>query len=289
MQQNIAIIFAAGTGTRFGSEIPKQFVNIYGKPIIIHTLEVFQNHPEIDKIYVGCLANWIPYLNQLIKVYNIDKVPENGVVPGGESGQSTIYNALCRAYEDNHDDDIVLIHDGVRPIVTNQEISNNIVSVKTHGSGITCIPFTETPVYSEEGQFIDRTLERKQVFRGVAPQSFRLKHILDAHNKIRMSDPNYSKVYHGGTIVDSASLIGAAFNETCAIVEGNPNNMKVTNTRDFFALLGILQSNDVANYFMSSTDHSFSLNSAMLYQKQECGECKNSKRKKASKDKYDNK
>ncbi len=267
-QKNIAIIFAGGTGQRFGSEIPKQFVNIYGKQIIVHTLEAFQNHPEIDEIYIGCISDWIPYLRKLIKSYSITKVPEDGIVSGGDSGQDTIYKILCKAHENSSDDDIVLIHDGVRPIVTNKEISDNIASVKKYGSGVTCIPFAETPVFSEDGEFIDKTLARQQMFRGVAPQSFRLKHILDAHLKIREKDPEYSGTYNNGTIVDSASLVKAAFDERCAIVEGNPNNMKVTNMGDFFALLGILQSNDVANYFIGQKANSFPLNSAMLYSQQ---------------------
>lgn len=267
-QKNIAIIFAGGTGQRFGSEIPKQFVNIYGKQIIVHTLEAFQNHPEIDEIYIGCISDWIPYLEKLIDYYGISKVPKDGIVSGGESGQDTIYKILCKAREYSKDEDIVLIHDGVRPIVTSEEISANIESVKKYGSGITCIPFSETPVFSESGQFIDKTLDRKQMFRGVAPQSFRLRHILDAHLKIRENDPRYSGIYNGGTIVDSASLVKAAFDENCAIVEGNPNNMKVTNMGDFFALLGILQSNDVANYFIGQKANSFPLNSAMLYSQQ---------------------
>ncbi len=263
MEKNIAIIFAGGTGQRFGSEIPKQFVRVYGKQIIIHTLEVFEQHPEIDEIYVGCIADWIPYLKELVEYYGITKIPEGGIIPGGTSGQDTIYQILKKAREKNTDNDIVLIHDGVRPIVTAREISENIQSVKTNGSAVTCIPFSETPVFSRDGKKISATLSRKQLFRGVAPQSFRLGYILSAHDKIRATDIDYAKTYKGGNIVDSASLIRAAFEEPCAIVEGNPNNMKVTTTGDFFALLGIMQKNDVENYLYSLNNPDFELNSAM--------------------------
>lgn len=269
--KNIAIIFAGGAGQRFGSEIPKQFVRVYGKQIIIHTLDVFESHPEIDEIYIGCIEEWIPYLENLVRYYSISKV--KAIIPGGKTGQDTIYKILKRAREDNNDDDIVLIHDGVRPIVTNEEISENIAKVKEHGSAVTCIPFTETPIYSEDGEYIDKTLDRKQIYRGVAPQSFRLGHILAAHEKIRPTDPNYKGVYNGGTIVDSASLVKAAFNERCAIVKGNPNNMKVTNTKDFHSLLGILQANDMENYYYGLADKSFTPNSAML-QAQKLAEAK---------------
>jgi len=261
--KKIAIIFAGGVGQRFGSEIPKQFVNIYGNNIIIHTLNVFQNHDEIDEIYVGCIEEWIPYLEGIIRINGITKIPNNGIVPGGSTGQDTIYKVLLKARENNTDEDIVLIHDGVRPIVTKEEISENIRSVEKYGSAITCIPFTETPVYSENGEVIDKTLDRKTMYRGVAPQSFKLGHIIEAHELIRKNDPNYEKKYNGGSIVDSASLITAAFNEKCHIVKGNPNNMKVTTTGDYFALLGILQSNDIENYFYGKTNNDILLNPAM--------------------------
>lgn len=264
MAKNIAIIFAGGTGQRFGSEIPKQFVKVYDKEIIVHTLKVFQNHPEIDEIYIGCLEEWIPYLCNLLQIHHIDKVPQHGIVSGGNTGQDTIYKILKQAEISNDPDSIVLIHDGVRPIVTPREISENIQTVKEKGNAVTCIPFAETPVFSKDGEYINATLDRKQMFRGVAPQSFRLGHIVEAHEKIRAIDPNYAGTYKGGTIVDSASLVKAAFDESCAIVKGNPNNMKVTNTQDFFALLGILQSSDVANYFMGQNTE-FALNSAMQY------------------------
>ncbi len=261
--KKIAIIFAGGVGQRFGSEIPKQFVNIYGSNIIIHTLNVFQKHEEIDEIYIGCVKEWIPYLTEITTSNGITKIPEDGIIPGGNSGQDTIYRILKKAREYNEDEDIVLIHDGVRPIVTKEEISNNIKSVEEYGSAITCIPFTETPIYSEKGEIIDKTFDRKTIYRGVAPQSFRLGHIIEAHEKIRINDSNYEGIYNGSSIVDSASLMTAAFNEKCHIVKGNPNNMKVTTTGDYFALLGILQSNDIENYFYGKTNNEILLNPAM--------------------------
>ena len=265
MEKNIAIIFAGGTGQRFGSEIPKQFIKIYGKEIIIQTLEKFQNNPEIDEIYIGCIKEWIPFLEKLLKKHNISKVPENGVVSGGNTGQDTIYKILCRARENNSDDSIVLINDGVRPNITPREIHENIESVKENGSAITCIPFQETPVLSADGKHLDATLDRNQLYRGVAPQSFRLGHILDAHELIRENDPNYEKDYDGAKIVDSASLVTVAFGEKCSIVAGNPNNIKVTNMDDFFSLLGLMQKDDIANYFMSQNSESMTMNESLMY------------------------
>lgn len=272
--KNIAIIFAGGTGQRFGSEIPKQFVMVYGKEIIVHTLERFQKHPEIDEIYVGSIGEWIPFLTDLIQQYNITKV--KSVVPGGETGQDTIFNVLSEARKYNSGDSIVLIHDGVRPIVTDREISENIEKAKQEtiivndnifrcAGAVTCIPFAETPVFSYDGESINTTMNRANIFRGVAPQSFRLDHILEAHYKIRAIDPGYAGKYKGGSIVDSASLVKAAFpDETCAIVKGNPHNIKVTNTGDFHALLGYLQESDIANYYYGLTNPSYELTPAMV-------------------------
>ena len=265
MEKNIAIIFAGGTGQRFGAEIPKQFIKIYGKEIIIQTLEKFQNNPEIDEIYIGCIEEWIPFLEHLLDKYNISKVPENGIVSGGNTGQDTIYKILCRARENNSEDSIVLINDGVRPNITDREIHENIESVKENGSAITCIPFQETPVLSADGVHVDATLDRNQLYRGVAPQSFRLGHILDAHELIRENDPNYEKDYDGAIIVDSASLITVAFGERCAIVEGNPNNIKVTNMDDFFSQLGLMQKEDIWNYFMTQNNSPMDMNESLMY------------------------
>ena len=263
-QKNIAIIFAGGVGQRFGAQLPKQFVVAHGKPIIIHTLEVFENNPEIDEIYVGIVEEWLPFFKALVERYGISKIPENGILPGGESGQDTIYRILKRAAENNDRESIVLIHDGVRPIVTAREISQNIENVKKYGSAVTCIPFTETPVYSPDGEFVNATLERKHMFRGVAPQSFRLGHIINAHEKIRENDPNYEGEYDGFKIVDSASLVKAAYDEKCSIVEGNPNNMKVTGPDDFSKFCAVKAWSDYENFFNAQNDQSFVPNASMV-------------------------
>ena len=113
MAKNIAIIFAGGSGARMGSGIPKQFIEVNGKPIIIHTLDIFEEHPDVDEIYVACKEDCIPKLKKLIKRHMITKVMN--IVPGGATGQDSIYNALIAAKEDNDNDAVVLIHDGARP------------------------------------------------------------------------------------------------------------------------------------------------------------------------------
>ena len=112
---NIAIIFAGGSGVRMGAGVPKQFLEINGKPVIIHTLQLFQYHDEIDKIYISMLKDFIPYMESLIDEYRLTKVQK--VVPGGDTAQDSIYNALKIAESENDENAIVLLHDGVRPFV----------------------------------------------------------------------------------------------------------------------------------------------------------------------------
>ena len=246
-EKNIAIIFAGGVGQRFGSEIPKQFHGVCGTDIIIHTLEKFQNHPQIDEIYIGCIEGSLNYLANQVVNRRITKVVEGGIIAGGTSGQDTIYKILKRARENNTDDSIVLIHDGVRPILYDEEITNNINSVKEYGSTVTCKKFVATPVFSSNGEVISQILDRNCMYEGVAPQSFRLGHILEAHEIIRKKDPQYEGIYNGMPIVDSAGLVMAAFNESCHIVIGNPYNMKVTSYYDKYILRAIIEAQDEIN------------------------------------------
>ena len=181
---NIAVIFAGGVGSRMNSkEKPKQFLEMYNKPIIIHTIEYFENHPMIDAIAVVCVEDWIPYFEKLLFKFRIEKVKK--VVPGGETGQLSIYNGLCAAKEIAGDEkSVVLIHDGVRPLINEQIITDNIESVKKNGSAITTAVVKETILVVNEGtSTIDYVPSRKNSRVARAPQSFWLDEILEAHNK----------------------------------------------------------------------------------------------------------
>ena len=152
---NIAVIFAGGSGTRMtNADKPKQFLMVHGKPIIVHTVEVFQKHPEIDGIVVACLKDWIPYVEEMKKRYSLDKL--GAIVPGGETGQMSIYNGLKAVKElygytaVSGERNIVLIHDGVRPLIDAKVISDNISAVKKYGSAITCTPANETVILVSE-------------------------------------------------------------------------------------------------------------------------------------------
>ena len=231
---NIAIIFAGGQGTRLNNQtnaLPKQFLEIDGKPILIHTLLKFQNHPEIDKIYISIIKEYEEFTQKLIQEFNITKV--KGITIGGSSAQESIYNALELAHKENDDNSIVLIHDGVRPIITDKVISDNIQSVKNFGTAITATPSYETIIITKDSIMPDYVPIRKETYKAQAPQSFRLKAILDAHQKIQSTQNKYNN------IVDSCTLFEKLGHKT-HLVEGNFGNIKVTTPEDVYILKGIL-------------------------------------------------
>ncbi|MBQ8635125.1 2-C-methyl-D-erythritol 4-phosphate cytidylyltransferase [bacterium] len=229
---NIAIIFAAGIGQRLNSEnnLPKQFLQINEKPILIHTLEHFQNHKKIDKIYIATLEEYINTTEELIKKYNINKAKK--IVKGGSCAMESIYNALSAAKSENPDDSIVLIHDGVRPILNSEVIDNNIESVIKNGNAITIVPCVETIVVSQDKNIANSVPIRKETFKAQAPQSFRLGEIIEAHN-IEKADSNYLDV------VDNCTLYMKQ-NRKVYLVEGNFGNIKITTPEDVYILKGIL-------------------------------------------------
>jgi 2-C-methyl-D-erythritol 4-phosphate cytidylyltransferase len=229
---NIAVIFAGGTGQRMGAGIPKQFLEINGKPIIVHTLDLFESHPEIDKIYISMLADYIPHMNKLIEKFALKKVA--GIVPGGDSGQDSIYNGLKAAAAENPEDSIVLIHDGVRPYVSYDTISRNIKGAKENGNAITCTACYETILMSTTGKTVEKVPYRKDTFAAQAPQSFRLGEIIAAHDEVRAKESRYDN------LVDSCTLIKSIGKEAY-MVEGNRGNIKVTTPEDVYMYRALIQ------------------------------------------------
>ena len=233
---NIAVIFAGGVGSRMHSkERPKQFLEMYNKPIIIHTLEFFQNHPMIDAIVVVCIENWIPFLEKLIYKYRIEKV--RVVVPGGETGQLSIYNGLKAAKEmAKNEKAIVLIHDGVRPLITEKLITDNIESVKKYGSAITTAKVKETIlVVSDEDSSIDYVPSRKNSRVAKAPQSFWLDDILSAHEKALKKGET--------TWIDSCTMM-QEYGFKMHLIDGPSQNIKITTPEDFYTMRAILEAKE---------------------------------------------
>lgn len=227
---NIAVIFAGGSGKRMNTvSKPKQFLELRGKPIIIYTLELFDAHPEIDGIVVACLESWIPYLHKQLRKFEINKVVD--VVPGGDTGQDSIFNGLDCAYRHFPDDSIVLIHDGVRPLITAQTISDNIAKVKEYGNCITCIPATETfVVKQEDGGLTIPTRANSLIAR--APQSFFLNDIYSAHSKAREENKH--------DFIDSCTMMSHYGYQMHTII-GPMENIKITTPTDFFIFRAMVE------------------------------------------------
>lgn len=229
---NIAIIFAGGSGVRMGAGVPKQFLEIEGKPILIHTMRLFEMHHKIDKIYLATLEDYIPYVWALAEEFHISKLAK--IVNGGSTAMDSIYNALKCAQEENPEDSIVLIHDGVRPFVGYDVISNNIKAVKEHGNAITSTPCFETVLISEDdGKTVSSLPSRSQCYTAQAPQSFYLKDILEAHEVTRKVNPNYDN------IIDQCTLMRSV-GKTVYLVEGNRGNIKVTTPIDVYNFRALL-------------------------------------------------
>ena len=235
-----ALIFAGGTGKRMNTKtLPKQFLELHGKPIIIHTIEHFESHPEIKDIVVVCVDDWLDYCKDLLAKFNIKKVSQ--VVPGGETGQMSIFNgleALREKYQGN--DDYVLIHDGVRPLIDEEIISKNIESVKKYGTAITVKPVIETVVQVDEEDIINNVIERSTCQTAVAPQSFLLSEIYSLHMRAQAE-----KLFD---MTDSATL-ARYFGLPLHTVMGGSENIKITTPSDFYIFRAIYEARENAQIF----------------------------------------
>ena len=236
---NVAVIFAGGTGQRMNTRTkPKQFLELHGKPIIVYTLEVFNGHCEIDGIVVVMLEEYIGYMNSLVKKYALYKVVR--VVPGGRSGQESIYNGLCAARELYGDNDIVLIHDGVRPLIDEETITANIRSVTERGTAVTVTAAIETITMKDETGAVGTIIDRSQCELARAPQSFRLGEILGVHNRARKEG--------GLSFIDSASMM-KYYGYKLYTVEGKPENIKITTPSDFYIFRAMVDARESSQIF----------------------------------------
>jgi len=226
-----ALVFAGGTGRRMNSRSkPKQFLSVHGKPIIIYTIEHFEDHPEIDNIVIVCLESWIEELKSFIELYRIKKV--TNIVPGGKTGQDSIYNGLMAMKKSGKPDDIVLIHDGVRPLINQELISENIAAVKKYGNAITAEPARESVIDSADGFSVDSVPERSHMFVAKAPQSFYYGAITELYERARVD---------GLQTIDSAHLL-SIYGVEMRLVQSTPNNLKITEPADYYIFRALYES-----------------------------------------------
>lgn len=226
---NIALLTAAGIGSRMHQDIPKQFINVYDKPIIVYTLEAFQKHPDIDNIIVACLPGWTDILWAYVKQFNITKL--NWIVEGGSTGQESIYKALCVLRDKCDVDDTILIHDGNRPMISHEVISNSIAVSKTYGDAVAAIPCTEAVFESEDGTSSSVSIPREKLWRTQTPHVYSLRKLLWAHGQA-----NKMQIVNQTATCTLMNALG----EKIHFSYGSEKNIKITTTEDielFKALL----------------------------------------------------
>lgn len=229
-KRNIAIIIAGGSGNRMGQDIPKQFLNVGEKPIIIYTLEVFQKHPNIDGIIVVCKEGWENVLSSYAKQFNITKL--TAIVNGGDCGQASIKNGLDKAKELYSQEDIVLIHDAIRPMVSEEIISDNIAKCTLYGNATVVVPCTTVVLQKDDEAFSENVINRDDVMLTQTPQAFVLKDILSAHEEAKEK---------GITNSVASCTLYAELGRKVYFSAGSETNIKLTRPADIDIFKALLQ------------------------------------------------
>lgn len=231
---NIALLIAGGAGNRMHQDIPKQFLTVNERPVIVYTLEAFERHPEIDVIGVVCIEGWEQILWAYAKQFNITKLKY--VVPGGKNGQDSIRNGVYRLEEDFSPEDIVLIHDAIRPMVSAEIISDCIRKTKKYGNAIAVIPCAEAMIQTEDGVISTGSYPRDNLKRTQTPQGFHLGAICDLHR---------SAIKEGITNSVASCTLMIEMGQQVYFSAGSEKNIKLTTVEDidiFKALLAARRS-----------------------------------------------
>lgn len=228
---NIAVLIAGGSGNRMGQDIPKQFMHVDGCPIIIHTMKCFQRHPDIDAIAVVCLKGWDTVLQAYANQFSITKL--KWIFEGGSTGMESIHNGIYGLKESGcADDDLVLIHDSVRPLLSQDIISSNIAICKAYGYAITGIQCREAILESDDGFSTTTSIPRDRLIRTQTPQTFRLGNIIEIHEEAKEKGITNS--------VASCTLIAEVGGREMHIVPGSEKNIKVTTVEDLEILKALM-------------------------------------------------
>jgi len=228
---NIAILLAGGIGERTHQDVPKQFLSINNKPVIVYTLEAFQNHPNIDEICVVVLEGWDQVLWAYAKQFNITKLKY--VVTGGKTGQESIFNGLKEIKTNHRDDDVVLIHDAIRPMVSKKIIDDNLLIQKEFGSAVTAIPCTEVVFISENRKDSLKTIPRENLQRTQTPQTYYLGDLWNAHMEAQK---------RGITNAVASCSLMETLGKTTYFSKGSEKNIKITTVDDIEIISALLSS-----------------------------------------------
>jgi len=237
---NIAILIAGGSGHRMGQDIPKQFINVYDKPVIIYTLEGFQRHPMVDAIEVVCLDGWHDVLNAYAHQFNITKL--KWIVSGGNSGQESIRNGVFNLEGKASDDDIVIIHDGIRPLVDEFVLTDVILKAQKFGNAVTSLPYNEQifVVNPEDETTTKQYIPRETLRRVSTPQAYQFGKLTWAYHKAFEEGIGI----HGSAYTNTMMV---ELGETLHFAAGSDKNIKLTTKDDLEMFKGYLKK-DNANW-----------------------------------------
>lgn len=226
----IALLTAAGRGTRMHTEIPKQFLHVKNKPVILYTMEAFQKHPQIDAMIVVTLGSWKEMIQAYARQYAITKL--KWVVEGGESGQESIKRGLKALEKDCSMDDIVIVHDGNRPLISDEIISDSIATFQSHGSAVAAIPCIEAIYRSKDGERSGISLDRSELYRTQTPHTYSLRKLLWAHQE--------AEKRHIRDTTATCTLM-TLLEEDIYFSRGSEKNIKLTTAEDVDIFEALLQ------------------------------------------------
>ena len=220
---NIAIVIAGGTGSRMGQDIPKQFINVYDKPVLIYTLEGFQKHPQVDAIEVVCIDGWHDVLWAYAKQFGISKL--KWVVSGGSTGQESIRNGVFNLEGKASPEDIIIIHDGIRPMVDETVLSDLFVKCQQYGNAVTSLPYNEQIFVKNDELTTNKYIPRETLRRVQTPQAY----------KFGLLDEKYHEAFEKEIGIYGSSYTNtmmADLGVTLYFAAGSEKNIKLTTKDD---------------------------------------------------------
>lgn len=240
---NIALLTAAGYGTRMHQDIPKQFLHVENKPVLVYTMEAFQQHPSIDEIIVVTLSSWKDVVWAYAKQFNISKLKV--VTTGGLSNQESIYKGLCKLREhlsqQEFENAVVMVHDGNRPLINAEIISDNLAVFKEYGNAVAAIPCTEVVFESEDGRQSSTAINREKLLRTQTPHTYKLQQLLDYHEEA---------ISKNITETAASCMLLKELGLPSYFSKGSEENLKITTVDDlkiFKALLNTRQDEWIKN------------------------------------------
>ena len=231
---NIAIIIAGGVGQRMGHDIPKQFINVFGKPVLLYTLENFQRHPQIDAIELVCIDGWHDVVRDYAKQYGITKL--KWIISGGATGQESIRNGVYHLQDKCTEEDVIIIHDGIRPLVEDSVLSDVIAKCKKYGNAVTSLPYNEQIFIVDDDISTVQYIPRETLRRVATPQAY----------KFGMLNRAYQKAF-----AEEIGIYGSSYTNTMMVelgerlyfAAGSDKNIKLTNKDDLELFKAYLKAN----------------------------------------------